>query len=229
MATRATTTTANTTPTKYLRRVLLLAPALALAIFGYDRFCDGLAQDGAVPVPVYMIAHRPLPERAYVHAAESLAGANDRNGEAMLQRAEARMRAGQSAAVVSESIRDGLLRQPASPRGWLLLSEVRAFGNKAGAVRALSQSLMLGPREYWLILPRLIDAAKLWADLDADTQASVLAQVRLLWETPALKEQMLTLCQSPEGAALVTRAFTPDKVRDINRWLRLERLKATAS
>lgn len=227
MATRAITITANITPTRYWRSALLLVPGVALAVLGYARFSDGLAQDGAVPVPVYMIAQKPLPRLAYVHAAESLANANAQNGEAALQRAEARMRTGEGSAVVVQNIRSGLLHQPTSPRGWLLLSE--ASGDKRLAARALSQSILLGSREYWLVLPRLLDAAKQWNNLDYETQAAVLAQVHMLWETPTLKTQIVTLCQSKEGAALVSRAFSPDEIRDINRWLVHARQEAKAS
>lgn len=215
-------------PSRHWRSALLLIPGVALALLGYARFSDGLAQDGAIPVPVYMIAQRPLPSGAYVHAAESLAKANARNGEAALQGAEARMRAGAGTAATLADVRAGLLRQPSSPRGWLLLSEAAASGDKRLAGRAMSQSILLGPREYWLIMPRLLDAAKQWPDLDSEARAAVLAQVRLMWETPLLKSQIVTLCQSSEGAALVTRAFSPDEIRNINRWLSHERQKAAA-
>jgi hypothetical protein len=194
-----------------------------LAAFAYTHFRDGVAQNGAVPVPVYMIAHRPLPAMAYVHAAESLAGASVRNGEPILQRTEARMHAGENPELLALAAKEGLSRIPASPRGWLLLSELTAPSDKAFAARALAQSIAMGPREYWVVTPRLVDAAKQWPDLDRDTQASVMSQVRLLWEAPILRDQLVTLCQSAEGAALVTRAFSPDDIRQINRWLARQR------
>jgi hypothetical protein len=199
---------------------------VVLAAFSYSHFRDGVAQDGAVPVPVYMVAQRPLPTVAYVHAAESLAKASARNGEPTLQRTEARMHAGENPANLVPVLEEGLSRIPASARGWWLLSEATASSNKALSTRALSQSIALGPREYWLITPRLNDAAKQWASLDPDTQAASIAQVRLLWETPILQDHLVILCQSAEGTALVTRAFAPDEIRQINRWLARQRQKA---
>lgn len=206
-----------------LRNAVLLIPAAVLAFFAYAHFRDGLAQDGAVPVPVYMVAQRPLPAVAFVHASESLADASPRDGEPILQRTEARMRAGENPEILKTAAQDGISRMPASPRGWLLLSELTSHSDKNLAGQALAQSMLLGPREYWLIAPRLVDAAKQWQNLDRDTQAAVITQVRLLWNTPLLQPKMATLCATPEGAALVTRAFSADEVRAINRWLTRER------
>lgn len=228
MATRATTTTANTTLTKVLRVAGMTAPAIVLALFAWAHFLDGVAQDAAVPVPVYMVAQRALPPIAYVHAAESLENADTRNGEPNLQRAEARMHAGSDIAQLSNETREALVHIPASPRGWLLLSELSFPADKKLAAEALSQSILLGGHEYWLMIPRLVDASKLWESLDRDAQRSVISQVRLVWKTPQLRSQLLTLCQTPEGAALVTRAFSSDEIRQINRWLSQARQKAAA-
>lgn len=198
--------------------MVLLVPGIALAAFAYAHFRDGIAQDRAVPVPVYMVAQKPLPAAAYAHAAESLAGADARNGEATLQRTEALMHSGEENALLVAAAKDGLSRMPASPRGWLLLSELTASADPVFAGRAMAQSLLLGSREYWLITPRLIDAAKQWPRLDREARSAAIAQVRLIWETPALRDQLAALCNSPEGAALVTRAFSADEIRRINRW-----------
>lgn len=225
MATRATTITANITPTRVLRSVGLLLPALVLVAFASEHYRNGLAQDGAVPIPAYMVAERAVSPAAYLDAAESLAQASPRDGEPALQRTEALLHAGKDPVALRVAVVDGLSRIPASARGWLMLSEVSAQQDNSLSGHALAQSILLARRDYWLITPRLRDGAKHWANLDQEVQAAIIAQVRLLWETPALKTKMVELCQSPEGAALVTRAFTPDEIRQINRWLAAERRK----
>lgn len=226
MATRAITTTANITPIKVVVVALLLLPAILLAVYGGARFSDGVAWDNSVPVPVYMVAQRAMPIQAYAHAAESLDRANPRNGAAILAATEAKLHAGENRKDLVASARDGLAHMPASPRGWLLLSELTAPESKKLAAAAISQSVMLGPREYYLLTPQLQDAARLWADLDLDTQKSVLAQVQMLWNTPILRDNLVVLCATPDGAAMVSRAFSVDEIREINRWLAHKRRKA---
>ena len=65
----------------------------------------------------------------------------------------------------------------------------------------------------------------LWPYLDADAQAQALEQTRMLWEEPLLRGQIRPLLFSSEGVSLVTRAFASqqDELRDMNRWLSLQR------
>lgn len=200
------------------RGIVLAVPALLLGYFGAVHFLDGLAVDAAIPVPVYMVAQVPMPKPAYIAAADALSYADPRNGHAMLAAAEARWHAGEPPGRLVATIRRGLTREPASARGWTLLSEVLYRSDKKRAAPALSQALILAPREYWLIGARAKDAALLWPNLDPASRSMALNQARLLWQEPQLHGQLRELLRSPEGAALVSRAFNQDEIRRINRW-----------
>lgn len=232
MATRATTATANTTLIERLRTLavgaLILAPGILLAVFGWAQFRDGQARDAAIPVPVYMIAEIPVPKAAYVSAAEALARADRRDGQATIAQAEARQRAGERAADVIPLFMDGLTRQPASPRGWTLLSEALFPSQKDAAARALSQALVLAPREYWLVGRRARDAAVMWPWLDADSREQAVSQTRLLWTEPSLHQHLKRLLQSRDGAQMMTRAFEEDDIRSINRWYSREMRRSSS-
>ena len=209
--------------------IALLAPAIALIVRGYAHARDGIAWDNAIPVPVSMIVGIPLPKVAYVDAAASLRGADPHNGEAILMAAEARYHAGQPTSAVLPDVRSGLELMPGSARGWLLLGVVAGPRGQALAAPSLEQSIYLGPREYYLIGPRLLVAAKNWDGFDHETKELVLKQVRMAWDDPLLRNTILVLSESPQGALLISRAFAPDEVRTINRWLRREHLRTEAS
>jgi hypothetical protein len=208
--------------------IFLSLPAWALGFFAAAHFSDGLATDAAIPVPVYMIAQIAMPKAAYEDAAAALARADARNGAAAIARAEAGLRSGASPAAQVPILIHGLLQEPSSARGWTLLSEARLPTDKKNAARALSQALVLAPREYWLVEARVHDAALLWKYLDAETQARALEQTRMLWQEPVLRGQLRRLLFAQEGVDLVARAFAgrQDEVREMNRWLSAERRHA---
>jgi hypothetical protein len=204
-----------------LASVLWLLPVFALGYFALMHFFDGLAMDAAIPVPVYMIAQIAMPKIAYEDAAIALGRADGRDGEAQIARAEAGLRGGAlRPSTVSELIQ-GLVQEPASARGWMLLSEAWPLADKSRAARALSLALLLAPNEYWLAGSRAHDAARLWLSLDADAQKHALDQTQLLWREPPLRGQLRALLASPAGVALVSRAFVhdPSELRAMNRWL----------
>ena len=241
MAIRTTTATPSTTTIERGRRrtiperqtavaILLVLPALVLGVFGYIHMRDGAATDAAVPVPVYMIAQVSMPRAAYIDAAAALSKADPRNGEAGIARAEALLRAGEpNRPSAEELLARALTHQPASARGWTLLSEAALPHDRKLAARALRRALLLGPRDYWLMEARAQDAALLWRDLDHDTQAIALGQVRMLWREQSLRKQLLQLLRTPEGMALTARAFADrdDEIRAMNRWLSRERQEET--
>lgn len=231
MAIRATTITANTTLTERLIRIvtgaLLLVPGILLAVFGFAQFRDGLARDAAIPVPVYMVAQIPIPKAAYVSAVDELSRADPRDGQAMIAAAEARLHAGEPAARLAIALTEGVMHQPASARGWTLLSEALYPSQKNAAARAFSQALALAPREFWLVGMRVKDASSMWASLNTETQAAALTQTRLLWQEPSLHGQLKQLLQTDEGRALVARAFGPEDVRSINRWYAREERRSS--
>jgi hypothetical protein len=199
-----------------------LAAASTLVVFGFIHFRDGLANDAAIPVPVSMVAHSKLPKAAYRAAADALANANSRDGEAMIYRAEAELRAGANTADVISLVRRGLTLAPASARGWTLLSEALMVSDKDGASRALSQALILAPEDYFLIGAHLSEAAQLWGELDQDTRRLALAQMRLMWQETKLREFFFDFAQTRENQVLIRQAFENEEIRDINRWLMRE-------
>ncbi len=208
--------------------ILLSLPALVLGFFAAAHFSDGLAVDAAIPVPVYMVAQITMPKAAYESAAAALAHADPRNGTAAISRAEAGLHSGALPAGEVSILTYGLLQEPASARGWTLLSEAQLPTDKKSAARALSQALLLAPRDYWLAEARAHDAALLWDHLDTETQTRALEQTRMLWQEPVLRNQLRRLLLTQQGVDLVARAFVgrQDELRAMNRWLSAERRRA---
>jgi hypothetical protein len=202
-----------------------LVPALLLAFGAIPRVQDGLGTDAAIPVPSYMIAERAMPRAAYVDAIAALSSANPRNGDARIARAEAGLHAGAAPAQIVPEAEEGLASAPASARGWLVLSVAELPGNRRKAAQALSQALLLAPRDYWLVGPRAQMAAALWPEIDQDSRIAALAQARMLWEEPPLRSQLEPLLNSVAGVALARRAFAGrgDELRAMNRWLAEQR------
>jgi len=239
MATKTTAATPNTTTTERAAHrpppaailvraagaALALVPAVLLCSLAVPHLRDGAAQDAAVPVPVYMIAQVAMPKVAYEDAAAALSRGSPRNGEAAIEQAEAVMRAGGPRAHAQAILVRGLSHDPASARGWTLLSEIALPTDRKAAARALSQALVLAPHDYWLVGARAQDAALLWSELEADSRSMALEQTRILWEEPPLRSQLLQLLRTPEGVALASRAFAgnEDEIRAMNRWLSRER------
>jgi hypothetical protein len=204
---------------------LLLAPAALMIWFGIVQLRDGFAQDSAVPVPVYMIAQVPMSKAAYNDATAALAGANPRNGQATIERGEAAMRSGEPESIVAPILIHGLTYQPASARGWLLLSEVLMRSDEKRAGQVLAQALVLAPRDYWLIEPRAQDAALLWDQLDSEARSRAVDQARMLWREPRLHPQLFQFLKTPVGVAFQAKAYAgqPDEIRAMNRWIREEK------
>lgn len=219
MGTKAIADTESTTLTRIASGVVFLVVTVLLAFFGVQQFRDGLANNAAIPVPVYMVAQIKMPKVAYDDAASSLAGANPRDGLAKLNRAEALMRAGAPEHEVVGLVGEAVAETPASARAWTLLGEVLYPRDKKAAARALSQGLLLAPREYYLVAPQVLDASRLWPELDADSRTAVLAKARLLWDEPSLRYNLRVLLRAPGLAPLISQAFQQDEIRDMNRWL----------
>jgi hypothetical protein len=205
--------------------VALLLPAIALGWLAMSHWRDGLAVDEAIPVPAYMVAQIPMPKVAYEDAVRALGRADPRNGWAHIARAEAARREGAAPQAQIPEIVAGLTLSPASSRGWTLLSEAWLPVDKRQAAKMLSQALLLGPNDFWLVGPRAQDASVLWPYLDQDTKELALVQTRMLWEVPALRGQLRVLLRAASGVSLASQAFKnrQDEVRQMNRWLAIER------
>lgn len=201
----------------------LSAVAISLIIGGVSHIADGRARDAAIPVPTALLTGETLPSGAYRIADRVLSGANPKDGEATIFRAEANMHL--SHRDQSLLLEQGLSHAPAFVRGWILLALSKEKANPARAAQILSQALVLAPHDYWVVGMRAEAAALLWNKLDPDSQAAALEQARLLWDDPALRPKLLKLLSSPSGAALVSKAFEErhDDIVSINRWVSAQR------
>lgn len=201
--------------------VLLLLPGVLLIALALAPLRDGVSTDSVIPVQKYLILQSPLPKALYVRAFPALASAHPDDGTAKIFAVEAAIAAGASPASQTQLLIAGLEDAPANPRGWMFLSDALASANPDRAAEALGQSFTLAPYDYWIAGDRAQRAAKLWPRLNSYDRASALRQVILLWEEPLLRPQIADLLQTPEGLALLTRAFAgrPDELRELNRWV----------
>ena len=207
---------------RWLARVIwLLLPAILIALT-IPRLKSGLSENSAFPVPTYMIMNVALPRQSYAQAAEILAHSDPNDGGVRIAAAEAAANAGSLPTRVVDLVRQGLEHSPVSARGWTLLAEqeLRENNSRHGA-QALSMALVLGPYDYWIAGRRARAGAALWNDLSPDDQRAVENQARLLWETPGLRTNLLTLLRVKNGPYVLTRAMGNDsqKIRTLNRWI----------
>jgi hypothetical protein len=195
-----------------------LLPALGLAIGVWPHLRNGLAREAAIPVPSYMVARISMPKIAYRTAANALADADARDGDAHIARGEALMALSESPVA---DLKLGLRHAPASARGWTLLAEASIRSDRKQAARYLGQAMLLAPYDYWLSLPLAQDAARLWPDLDDAARARAVAQARTLWADLQLRRNFQFFASTPEGVQLAWRTFAyqPDELQQINRWL----------
>jgi predicted Zn-dependent protease len=166
-----------------------------------------------------MVAQLPLPKAAYDNAANTLANASPNDGDAMLIRAEVLLNTGRTASDVVPLLVDGLRHAPASARGWTLLAEAQQPLQPTRAATALSQAFLLAPRDYWIAAARVRAAGLLWPSLDGETRAAAEKQSRLLWQEELLRPQLVVAAQTNEGAALLTRSFREEEIRDVSRYI----------
>jgi hypothetical protein len=209
----------------------LLLPAALLVAAAVPHFQSGRAIDTAYPVPAYTVMNIALPANAYRAAADVLASANADDGRTSIERAEIASLAGAPQNEVVSLLEDGLARTPASVRGWALLAEQTAAGDRARAGKALAHSLLLGPYEYYVMAKRARAAAQLWDVLPSDGSSAALEQARRLWTESALNQEIPSLLTIRGGPELITRAFhdDPEDLRALNRWLATERRRAAAN
>jgi hypothetical protein len=192
-------------------RAVWLSLGVLLLLGALPHFRNGWTIDEALPVPSSMIAGRALPPSAYIHAAKVLHTANRADGTSRIAGAEAALDAGAPGATQIGELESALTVTPAAVRGWVLLAQAQADGDRRGAAQALSEALTLAPYDYWVAEKRARLAAQLWVSLDPDSQDAAIRQVRLMWSEPQLRPQLVDLAVSREGAALTDRAFAGDR------------------
>lgn len=205
--------------------LLLLLPAIFLGSFSLSHIADGIAVEKAIPIPNYLIMHKLVQPSTYRDAMIALKNAAGDNGEAEIIRAESAANLGVPPLTQVKILESGLKHQPASARGWLLLSEAYQKNDKKKAAAYLSTAMMLAPRDYWLIGIRVRDAAVLWTELNFETKKNTLEQAQMLWDVPLLHDQLRAVLASADGVQIIKLAFKnrPDDVREMNRWLATQR------
>jgi hypothetical protein len=210
----------------YATRIIALLPAIFVAALAGPRFVGGLALEAAAPVTTRMTTNTPLALRSYTSTSTLLSHAETSDGEAQILRAEAMKLARTPKSVVEPVLESGLERSPASARGWLIFSESVRTTNAAKAQAAYSLGLLLAPREYYLIVPRVIAGAPLWNTLSERERQSLLGDMRLVLSDPNLSSALRRVLAVEGGDALVTRTFSghPESLRAFNRAMARERL-----
>lgn len=207
-------------------RIALALPAVFVAVMAIPRLASGIALNAAFPTTAYMVINVPMPLQTYVRAAKLLARAPQADGDTRLLAAEAAMRAGLPADKILPIARRGLVHAPANARGWIILADLLGDKDSKKAAAAVALSLELAPREYYLVVPRVIAAAPVWKDLPKDTLQSVLSDTRRIIRARHYHSALLRLLATKGGPGLVTRALAghPDELRKLNRAIVRERL-----
>jgi hypothetical protein len=211
----------------WVLRAVMLAPAAALLIAALPRFASGMAQEAAFPVPPYMNTGHILPVKAYRQTAMLLAGTPKADGESAIAAARAAYLAGNIGPQVIAGLDSGLSHAPASAAGWTLLAVLRSSSSKAEAADALTVSLELAPREYYLAAWQMRSAATLWGDLSLDARSDAMREIREMWSGDRNMRRMIRdVMDTDGGAQLVAAAMAdqPEELRALNRMVMRLRL-----
>ena len=117
-------------------------------------------------------------------------------------------------------------RSPSAARGWIILASLWTDSDPRKAAQALSFAVDLAPREYYLVLPRLLVGAPLWSDLPDRARGKLLSDAQGLAADQTRRGQLRLLLVRRGGAELLVRALAgrPEALRELNRDLALERL-----
>jgi hypothetical protein len=213
----------------WLIGIFLALPSLFLATVGIIELRDGVAVDATFPVPNFLSNGTAMPKAAYRDAAELLGKSNGLDGDAQISRAESMFYAGDRPRQALAVMENGLGNAPASSEGWTYYAAMLMGGDPKKAGQALDQAFTVAPYDYFLAGMRARLGALLWPDLDEQTRDEALRQARVLWEEPSLRDQLLPLLGTSEGARLMTRAYgqSPETIRNINRWVEARRRKSS--
>ncbi len=190
----------------WARRIALLVPAIAIVCAAVPRLVSGLAEEAVFPAEPYMQMNVPLVKSFYAGTARILGEAPAADGDTRMWRAEALLKSG-AANKAARAARHALARVPASARGWMVLAQAQERSDPKKAADALALSLVLGPREYFLIPPRVKIGAVLWPYLPQAARRRLLDDVRWLAAQEQQRGALRALFASKDGPALVTRAL----------------------
>ncbi len=211
---------------KSITRFVALLPAIVVAGLAGPRFVSGLAQEAAAPVTTRMLTNTPLALKFYTNASELLSHTSHADGEAQILRAEAMALVEARSSDVYPVLETGLERSPASARGWLIFSGLTRSTNPAQAYAAYSLGTLIAPREYYLIVPRVMAGAPLWNRLSERERQLLVADTRQVLNDINLSSALHRVLTVEGGAALVTRAYAghPEALRGLNRAMARQRL-----
>jgi hypothetical protein len=207
-------------------RIGLLFPALVLAMLALPRFNTGFLREKAFPATDYIETDTPLAPATYRDVARLLAGASHDDSETALLQAEAAINAGAVPASLIPEVEHALSNSPLSARGWIILASLLTDVDRHKAAAAFLMALNLAPREYYLVLPRLLVGAPLWAELPDSARAKLLSDIEGLANDQSRRGQLRLLLARRGGANLLVRAFAgrPEVLRELNRDLARGRL-----
>jgi len=213
----------------WLTSIFLVLPSIFLATAGIIELRDGTAVDAAFPVPNFLSNGTAMPKAAYRDAAGLLNKSNGLDGDAQISRAESMFYAGDHPEQALAVMENGLESAPASSEGWAYYTAMLVDQDPKKAGQALDQAFTVAPYDYFLAGVRARLGVLLWPDLNEQTRDEVLRQARVLWEEPSLRDELLPLLATSEGARLMTRAYdrSPETIRDINRWVEARRRKSS--
>jgi hypothetical protein len=207
-------------------RIGLLMPVALLVALALPRFNTGFLLEKSFPATDFIQTDVALPATTYRGVARLLAGASRNDSETALLQAEAALNAGVPPVEVLPKVENALASSPSAARGWIILASLWTASDPRKAAQALAFAVDLAPREYYLILPRLLVGAPLWRDLPDRAQGKLLSDARALAGDQTRRGQLRLLLARRGGAELLVRAFAgqPEALRELNRDLALERL-----
>lgn len=207
-------------------RIVLLLPAVAVALIAAPRLNMGLLLERAFPATAYIQTNTPLPLASYAQVADLLAHAPNRDADTALLQTEAAIDAGRPPQPLMQKVKAVLSVSPLSSRGWIILASLLTDQDPRNAAKALILAYDLAPRDYYLIFPRTLVAAPLWSYLPVRVQKMLLEDVSALADDPEKHAQLRILLSKPGGPALIVRAFAakPEALRELNRSLARETL-----
>src|SRR5207237_2603625 len=105
---------------------------------------------------------------------------------------------------------DGRAKYPASPRGWTLLCEIEVRIARSEAAACMNTAFYVGPFDWFVVRRRTVLAAYLWPQLDRDTREAAARQLVRIWQDPRLRAIAYEAARQPNGAGLISAAFSGD-------------------
>jgi hypothetical protein len=208
--------------------VFLALPPLLLIVLAIPRFEAGLRLPEVKEVVLDRSLSLSVAPSRLQRAQRALANGIAEDGETKLWRAEFLALLAGSDRERLEAARqltvDGLAAEPANPRGWTLLCELDVALSRNDAARCLDTAFYIGPFDWYVSRRRTALSVHLWPEIDADTRDAAARRLRLIWETPGLRNIDLEVARTANGQIMLEQAFADDP----SSYAALERLSGIA-